>query len=265
MIYLNNAATSFPKPECVINAVSKSLWDPPVTLRSSSSSAPKGDDALADCRKLIASFLGIRSSDRVVITPGCTYAANQALMGMDWQSGDRIIISGLEHHAISRPVRRLSQEKNITFDVSPYRLGQPFDLEWFEKKLVNNQVKLVACSMVSNVTGEILPFKEIVSLAHFHGALCMLDAAQAAGVVEIDVEKIGCDLLIVPGHKGLMGPTGIGALYVGRNVDLSVMVEGGTGKDSGKHEMSQSVPSSFETGTHNVCAAVGLTAGILKE
>ncbi len=262
MIYLNNAATTWPKPDIVYDTIYEAVRNPFATLRSSSPDAPRGEDALGFFRKEISSFFNISDPGSLVFTPGCTYSLNMAVSGLPWKNGDRVLISALEHHAVSRPVRKLVRERGGSIHISPYSRGFPMNMTWLEDELKKGGVRLVACTMASNVTGEIVPVKEIVQLAHRYGAWCLVDAAQGAGKLPVNVTELDCDMLAAPGHKGLMGPTGVGILYVKQGIPLHVVFEGGTGGDSGKHAMSDTLPNSFEVGTNNVFAIAGLTAGV---
>lgn len=262
MIYLNNATTTWPKPEPVYQAVDAALRSIDVPNRGTSRGGTPGSTLLEECRREVASFLGIADPSRLVFAPGCTWALNHAVQGFPWSPGDVVLMSAFEHHAVSRPIRKVARERGVRFEVVPGRPGRPIDLEQLEALLRRGRVRLVACMMASNVTGEILPVAEVVALAHRHGALALVDAAQTAGVLPVDVSAIGCDLLAVPGHKGLLGPTGVGCLYVAPHVPLGTFAEGGTGKDSGKHAVSLDLPGCFEVGTHNLPAIAGLAAGV---
>jgi cysteine desulfurase family protein len=262
MIYLNHATTTWPKPETVYRAVDGALRSICVPHRGSTPGEEQGSTLLGECRREVASFLGISDAARLVFTPGCTWALNHAVQGLPWCDGDVALMSAFEHHAVSRPLRKVARERGIRFEVVAGRPGRPIDLEQLEALLRRGRVRLVACMMASNVTGEILPVKEVVGLAHRYGALALVDAAQTAGVFPVDVGAIGCDLLAVPGHKGLLGPPGVGCLYVAPQVRLGTFAEGGTGKDSGKHAVSGELPACFEVGTHNLPAIAGLAAGV---
>ena len=262
MIYCNNAATTWPKPEVVYQTVDSCFREMNSPLRTSSSEGKKCTDLLQSTREKAAQFFGIQDSSNLMFTPGCTYALNQAILGLPWQAGDKIIMSGLEHHAVSRPVRKLAEEKKINFEVVPYKVDQPIDLNFLEEKLKAGGIKLVACTMGSNVTGDLLPVKDVISLARQHGALTLIDAAQAAGILPINIAELGADMLAVAGHKGLLAATGVGVLYIKPGLTLSTLTEGGTGGDSGKHEMTTSVPSRHEIGTHNLLSIASLGAGV---
>ncbi len=262
MHYFNNAATTWPKPDIVYETVDdcfRSLHSP---SRSVSDEGERSTAMMQNCRREVAEFFGIKDPSRLIFTPSCTYALNLAILGLDWHPGDIAVMSGLEHHAVSRPIRKVARERQVDFAVAPYVPGHPVDLDFIEDKLKTGKVKLMAFTMASNVTGEILPTRELADLAHRYGAMFLADAAQSAGVMPIDVEDLKLDMLSLAGHKGLFGPPGVGALYVREGIQLNTLAEGGTGADSGKHEMSGRYPSNYEVGTHNLLAIVGLTAGV---
>ena len=262
MIYLNNAATTWPKPEIVYETVDECFRNLNSPDRTSSEEGERSTATMQNCRIEVADFLGIQDPSRLVFTPSCTYSLNLAILGQDWQPGDKAIMSGLEHHAVSRPIRKLARERGVEFEISPYRKEQPLDLDFIENQLIRGQVKMVACTMASNVSGDIMPAQELGRLCRQYGARYLVDAAQSAGLLPVNVEALNADFLAVAGHKGLFAPPGIGALFVRDGISLATMAEGGTGKDSGKHEMSGHFPSSFEVGTHNLMGIVGMTAGV---
>jgi selenocysteine lyase/cysteine desulfurase len=217
---------------------------------------------LEAARGKIAAFLGVDDPKRLAFVPGCTYACNIALQALEWKAGDRILMSGLEHNAVSRPVRLVSERHKVDFACAPYAPGNPMDLGWVEAELKRGGVRLVAAVMASNVTGEILPYRELRELTRKYGTLLMLDAAQAGGVLPISIRELQPDFCVFAGHKGLYGPTGVGLLYVAPGLEQKLFVVGGTGKDSGKVEMSRKMPDQFEVGTHNAMSLAGLEAGV---
>ena len=139
-------------------------------------------------------------------------------------------MSGLEHHAVSRPIRKLSRERGVEFKISPYTPEKPFDLDWLEEELKTGKVKMVACTMAANVTGDILPSIEIGQLCKKYGVRYLVDAAQSAGVLPVDVKELNADFMTFAGHKGLFGPPGIGGLFVRDGIVLDTLAEGGTVK-----------------------------------
>lgn len=258
-IYLNNAATTWPKPEVVYEAVNRALRAAGSLGRTAGTNV---ETPLEAARGKIAGFLGVDDPRRLAFVPGCTYACNIALQALEWKAGDRILMSGLEHNAVSRPVRLVSERHKVDFACAPYAPGTPMDLGWVEAELKRGGVRLVAAVMASNVTGEILPYRELRELTRKHGALLMLDAAQAGGVLPISIRELQPDFCVFAGHKGLYGPTGVGLLYVAPGLEQKLFVVGGTGKDSGKVEMSRKMPDQFEVGTHNAMSLAGLEAGV---
>lgn len=261
VIYFNNATTTWPKPEGVYEAADRCLRTQSSPLRGSSREDCSSSPLLEKARRELAEFFGLPDPSRLVFTPGCTYALNTAVLGLPWQPGDVALMGGLEHHAVSRPIRKAAREKGIRFEIAPYRPGRPIDLDWLEKTLKKGGVRLVACTMASNVTGDLFPVEEVTRLARRHGALSLVDGAQAGGVLPIRLPALGADLAAFAGHKGLFAPPGVGILYVGPDLVLNTLAEGGTGKDSGKHEMNLQHPVSHEVGTHNLAAIVGCAAG----
>ena len=258
-VYLNNAATSWPKPEPVVRAMDACMRGAGSAMRQAGG---EGARVMNACRDRLAELLDAPEPGRFVLLPGCTYALNLALFGLPWREGDGVVISGLEHHAVSRPARKLAARRGVRLGIAPYAPGRPFDLDWLETTLRAGGVRLVAVTAASNITGEVLPVREIVGLAHEHGALALVDAAQAAGLMPLSIREIGCDMLAFAGHKGLLGPLGVGGLWLRPGLTLDTLAEGGTGGDSGKHELSGSCPSTYEVGSHNLPAIAGLEAGV---
>ncbi|QDU62598.1 putative cysteine desulfurase [Planctomycetes bacterium Pan216] len=262
MIYFNNAATTWPKPESVYDVVSKVMRSVESPGRSTSRESRRGAFDVEIARQRVASFLGIPDASRLVLTPGCTYSLNLAIQGLPWKRGDVALLTGLEHHAVSRPIRKMAEERGIRFVVVPYAPGKPVDLDFIEETLRHHRCRLVACTCASNVTGELLPYGAVAQIAREHGVTSLIDASQVAGVLPVDVAKLGADMVAFAGHKSLMGPMGVGGLYVRPELQLRTLVEGGTGKDSGKHAMSGRYPANFEVGTLNFPSIAGLAEGV---
>jgi cysteine desulfurase family protein len=261
-IYLNNAATTWPKPEIVYQTVDDCFRHLASPGRSAGASGSEGAAIMQAARQEVSAFFNLPDPLQLVFMPSCTYALNLAILCQDWQAGDEIVMSSMEHHAVSRPVRKVGRDHGVRFFCAPYQPTQPFDLNFLEQRLRGGKVKLVACSMASNLTGDIMPVQEIGRLCRQYDARFLVDAAQAAGLLAVDVQAIHADFLAFAGHKGLFGPPGIGGLYVAAGITLRTLAEGGTGKDSGTHEMSGRFPSNFEVGTHNLLGICGVTAGV---
>lgn len=246
MIHLNNAGTSWPKPPGVLEAAARTLAEPP--------------DAglLETAAREISAFLGIADPSRLLFTPGCTAALDLAIRDLPWREGDRALMSGWEHHALARPLHQVRRQRGVGVAVLP---GRPVDLEAAERELRKGAVRLVACTMACNVTGERLPVKELADLAHRHGALMLVDAAQAVGVLPVDVAALGADLLAFAGHKGPLGPQGVGALYAAPGV----RIEGPAAACEPGGEacaLTSSFPGYCDAGSANLAAIAGLLEGI---
>ena len=260
MIYLDNAATSFPKPELVYQTMDSfartRLANPG---RAGHRMAVEAENALDNARHTLNRFFQGESPDRWVFTLNCTDALNMAIKGVV-KPGDHVITSDLEHNSISRPLRALEKAGVITLTRLESHDGylDPEDLH----RALTGRTTLVALTHAANVLGTVQPIDLIAPLVREAGALFLLDAAQSVGVIPINLKESAIDLLAFPGHKALYGPTGTGALYVGSRATLRPWREGGTGGDS-KHEVQPSeLPHLMEGGTPNVLGVAALAAGV---
>lgn len=260
MIYLDNAATSFPKPENVYKAVDKCLREYGANPgRSGHKLALKAGRAIYETRELICDLLNINNPMQVIFTSNATDSLNLAIKGI-LKKGDHVITSGMEHNSVIRPIKTLEEigVENTVVGCHEDGLIKIDEL----KKSIKKNTKLIALAHASNVTGTIMPVEEIGKIAKENNILLMVDAAQTAGVYNIDVDKMNIDLLAFPGHKGLMGPQGTGVLYVREGIDLRQMKEGGTGSKSESLLQPQIIPDRYESGTPNTPGIVGMGAGI---
>jgi|SRR5579883_457310 len=261
MIYLDNAATSFPKPERVYAAMDRfarhSLANPG---RSGHKMALESEHALEDARHRLNRFFGGRNPDRWAFTLNCTDALNMAFKGV-LNDGDHVITSDLEHNSVSRPLVALSEAKRITLTRVPADGGGTIDPEAI-RAAITPKTRLIALTHASNVLGTVQPVADVGRIAREYDLLFLVDAAQSAGVLRVDVQEMCIDLLAMPGHKSLLGPTGTGALYVGSRVSIRPWREGGTGGDSLTPTQPTDFPHSIEGGTPNVLGVVGLVAGL---
>jgi cysteine desulfurase / selenocysteine lyase len=260
-IYLDNAATSFPKPEAVYQAMDRfarsSLANPG---RAGHKMALASEHALDDGRHRLNRFFNGRAPERFVFTLNCTDALNMAFKGV-LQAGDHVITSDLEHNSISRPLRAMELAGHITLTRLKADGGgtlSPDDI----RAAITPRTRLVAVGHASNVIGTIQPVTEIGQVARERDVLFLVDCAQTAGVVPVDIQAMQIDLLAFPGHKGLLGPTGTGALYVSPRVKIKEWREGGTGGDSSSETQPKEFPYYLEGGTPNVVGVAGLSAGI---
>ncbi len=262
MIYLDNAATSFPKPETVYQALDQfartSLANPG---RAGHRMAVAAEQSIGDARHALNQFFGGDALERWIFTLNCTDGLNLAIKGIIRQ-GDHVITTDLEHNSISRPLVALQKAGVISLTRVASAEGY-IDPEAI-KKAITPQTALVAMTHASNVLGTVQPIEEIARVVRDFGALFLVDAAQSAGVVAIDLKATPIDFLAFPGHKAMYGPTGTGVLYVGPRADGKIRAwrEGGTGGDSASPTQPDVFPHLLEGGTPNVLGIVGLTAGL---
>jgi len=260
MIYLDNAATSWPKPESVYQTMNE-------FLRSKGGNPGRGGHSLAlaaskmieETRLLIARLINAPEKDRVIFTINCTDSLNLGLKGL-LKRGDQVITSCIEHNSMVRPLRKLEQQgvKVVRLPLSSDGFVSPQDVE----KAITKKTKMVAMNHASNVTGVIQPIAGYGLITRRHNLIFMVDAAQTAGKYPLDVQADNVDLLAFSGHKGLLGPPGTGVLYVGERVDLDSLREGGTGSHSELEEQPTDLPYKFECGTMNTVGITGLCAGL---
>lgn len=262
-IYLDNAATSWPKPESVYSAVDRYQREVGVAAgRGSYRDAEAVERTIAKTRLSICSLIGGESSDRVVFTQNCTDALNLALHGL-LLSGDHVVTSCAEHNSVLRPLDAIRESKGITFTTVDVDSFGCVDVQAIQDAVIP-ETKLIALTHASNVTGFVQPIEQIGRLAKKCGCLFLLDAAQTLGHVPIDVGNCFVDLLAAPGHKGLLAPLGTGLLYVGKGVEeiLQATRQGGTGTQSELPQQPGTLPTKYEAGNLNVPGIVGLAAGV---
>jgi cysteine desulfurase family protein len=261
MTYLDNAATSFPKPEAVYQALDRfartELANPG---RAGHKMALAAERALDDCRHLLNQLFHGESPERFVFTLNCTDALNMAFKGV-LNEGDHVITTDLEHNSVSRPLRKMELDGRITLTRVKADEGGTIDPEAIRKALTP-RTRLIAMTHASNVLGTVQPIADVGRIARGLDLLFLVDAAQTAGVIPIDVQAMHVDLLAFPGHKSLLGPTGTGALYAGPRTAVRAWREGGTGGDSSNETQPREYPYFLEGGTPNVLGVAGLAAGI---
>jgi cysteine desulfurase / selenocysteine lyase len=262
MIYLDNAATSFPKPEAVYQALDQfartSLANPG---RAGHRMAIGAEQALDAARHALNQFFRGAAAERWIFTLNCTDGLNLAIKGIV-RPGDHVVTTDLEHNSISRPLRALEKAGAITLTQVASEAGY-VDPDAI-RRAITPGTSLVAMTHASNVVGTVQPIEAIAPIIRESGALFLVDAAQSAGVVPIDLRETAIDLLAFPGHKALYGPTGTGALYVGPRTDGRIRSwrEGGTGGDSSSPTQPVQLPYALEGGTPNVLGVAGLAAGV---
>lgn len=259
MIYLDNAATSWPKPESVYDAVSESIRLGGNPGRGDSEKAHAAANIIIDTRSALAQLFHISDPTRIVFALNATDAINLGLQGM-LQPGDHVITSQMEHNAVTRPLAYLEDVGVRVTKVSTDPLNG-VDLDEVRSAFCS-ETKLVVMSHASNVTGTLNPIEEIGAICREQGVPFMVDASQSAGAVPIDVVKMNIDLLAFPGHKSLLGPTGTGALYVSETVSPRPIRSGGTGVFSEVRLQPEQLPYYYEAGTQNTVGISGLCAGV---
>ncbi|MFR8003670.1 MAG: aminotransferase class V-fold PLP-dependent enzyme [Hydrogeniiclostridium sp.] len=260
MMYFDNAATTYPKPTTVNQAVERALRlygaNPG---RAGHAMSMRTAEEIYQTRSEIAEFFNAAGPECVVFTPNCTAALNYVIKGI-LKPGDHVVTSNLEHNAVMRPLEKLS-DKGITYtavEVTPGDNDKTVDA--FRKALKPNTA-LVVCTHVSNVWGIRLPVERITALVHQYGIPLCLDAAQSAGVFPIQM-GVSCDYLCIAPHKGLYAPMGTGILITCMEKKLDTLIEGGTGTNSISLEQPETLPDRFESGTVNVPGICGIRAGL---
>lgn len=262
MIYLDNAATTWPKPPSVKRAIYEALTEFGANPgRSGYNFSISTSQQIYKCRETVASFFNAKGPECVAFTLNCTLALNMAIKGI-LKPGDHVIVSNLEHNAVIRPLHALASQR-IAYDIAKvgFTGDQKATVESFER-LIKNNTKLIVCTHASNVWGLVLPIEQIGQLAQKYGLFFVVDVAQSAGIIPIDIQKMNIDFLCGAGHKGLYGPMGTGFLISNNDLPLATIVEGGTGSNSLNPAQPVNLPDRFESGTVNTSGILGLKAGI---
>ncbi len=260
MIYLDNAATTWPKPKEVAESMQEAL-----TLtggnpgRGGHAVALQASRMIFRVREDLAEFFGIDDPTCVIFTPNTTQALNQALFGY-LNPGDHVITSSIEHNAVSRPLWVLAQ-RGVKVTQIPVLPEREFPWQEYEKAF-NKNTKLVVTVHASNVTGTIMPIERIGKIARAKGVLYLLDAAQSAGLFPLDFGRMPFDMLAFPGHKAMLGPQGTGGLILRPKIALRPLIYGGTGSLSESDQQPDFLPDALESGTLNGVGIAGLGAGV---
>lgn len=263
-IYLDQAATSRPKADGVGEAMRTYIDEVCASVnRSTYASATDAALRVLETREQLCALFGFQDPTHVILTPGQTVSLNLVLKGF-LRSGDHALVSSLEHNGVMRPLTQLL-EHGVTFDRIPMRGDDELDLAAAER-MIRPNTRLMLLTHASNVSGTVLPISEAGALCRRHGLSFAVDTAQTAGHVPIDFAALAVDALCVPGHKGLRGPSGIGALLLSPAfaAALEPLVAGGTGSDSSSEEQPRYMPDRFESGTPNLPGIYGLHAALLS-
>ncbi len=259
MIYLDYAATSLHKPYSVYSAVYDAMVHHSANPgRGGHSSSVRAAELIYETREKLCRLFHVTTPERFIFFPNTTWALNTAIKGL-LAHGDHVVVSSMEHNSVMRPLEALKQQGKIAYSVVQADTDGRLTPEAFQKAM-RPHTRLVICTHASNVCGNVYDIQAIAAVAHAQGALCLIDAAQSAGIVDIDASYI--DLLAFPGHKSLYGPQGSGGLYVRPGLELKTLVEGGTGSQSELLAQPAELPDRFEAGTLNVPAIAGLGTAI---
>lgn len=264
-VYLDNAATSFPKPTRVTEEVAR-------CMRHYCGNPGRGSHALSmaaaekifECRCACASFFG-GVPQNVMFCMNATMALNTVIKGF-LRKGDHVLISDMEHNAVLRPIDKLTRMGEITYDVFPTFLNDPQSrasrICTAIARMMRENTRMLICAHMSNICSAVLPLEEIGKLCRARGILLVVDAAQSAGHIPIDMERMCIDALCVPGHKGLLGPQGSGCLILRDGLRMDTLIEGGSGLFSLETAMPEDPPERYEAGTLATPAIAGLLEGI---
>ena len=259
MIYLDNGATSFPKPLSVRQNVDISLKKFSANPgRSGHSLSLRAAKEIFECRKRLKELFNVNSEEEIIFTENCTMALNTVIFGL-LNEGDHVLISSMEHNSVTRPLESLN-DKGVTYSTFDYSYDDNETVDNV-RNLIKPETKLVICTHASNVFGFRFPIERICALCHAYGILFCVDSAQSAGVFDIDVGTNQYDFVCMSGHKSLYGPMGTGVLIL-NNRNLKPLLYGGTGTESVKKSQPEGLPEKFESGTQNMNGISGLKAGV---
>ena len=260
MIYLDNAATTLHKPPQVIEAVAEAMRSAGNPARGAHGSSLQASRTVYGARAKIAALFHCPRPDHVAFTSNVTEALNTAINGLI-RPGDHVISTDLEHNSVLRPLYRLAAERDVALDFVPADRQGNLEYAMFSR-LMRSNTRAIVCTHASNLTGDLVDLKAVGAAAKAGGALLIVDAAQTAGCLPIDMEALGIDVLCFTGHKGLMGPQGTGGLCVREGVEIAPLKVGGTGVQSYSPTQPAEYPTRLEAGTLNAHGIAGLSAAV---
>lgn len=262
MIYLDNAATSYPKAPGVAEGIAWHINNSAGnTGRSSYKASVNNSLMIYETREKLADLLHCSDSSRIIFTNNATHALNMVILG-SIKTGEKILVSPLEHNSVMRPLSYLKQTQNI--EILTYKMNQDFTIDWldFESQLKNNKIDKVITTISSNVTGTILPLEEISKLCSKYKIPLIIDASQYVGYHDLDLSNVEVSAVCFPGHKGLLGPSGTGALWFKEGFEFHALSFGGTGSKSESIFQPDFLPDKYEAGTLNICGIYGLSLAL---
>ncbi|SKB82516.1 cysteine desulfurase family protein [Lachnospiraceae bacterium] len=254
MIYLNNAATSYPKPDIVINSINNALNALP-SGQFRSGGILSDDDLFSECRKKLGLVLGIKDADRIFFSSGSTEGLNQILFGLGFRA-DEYMTTATEHNSVLRPLFNMGSGEPVIISCDENGIVSPENI----RKSLNQNIKALVINHCSNVTGAVQDMEEIGRIAKEYGLRLILDCSQSAGCMEIRIDDWNVSACAFTGHKSLMGVQGTGGFYVKKGIELKPLTYGGTGRDSRviKYEGAYE----YETGTRNAPGIAGLASAL---
>lgn len=259
MIYLNNSATSYPKPESVIDAVTHCLHQSPISY-SRTGIEREPNDAIFACRSKLAKLFQIEDPLNIAFTSSATESLNTAILGLELHDS-QVICTEIEHNSVLRPLNTLARDQVITLEIAGRDKDGDISADSIES-LITPNTKLIAINHCSNVSGEILDIAKIAEVAHRNNALILVDASQSAGIIDIKCTDWQIDILAFTAHKSLYGIQGLGGLYVSPNINLKPLKSGGTGILSEYPYQPDRMPMKLEAGTPNLPGIIALSAGL---
>ena len=259
MIYFDNAATTLRKPDCVVRAVTEAMCSLGNSGRGIHDGALSASRIIYDARAALAELFGAESPERIAFTANSTQALNIAIKGV-LDPGDHVITTALEHNSVLRPLYEL-EDRGAELTILPADSSGNICCEDFERAIRPN-TKAIVTTHGSNLTGNLLDIGRIGAIARKHGLVYIVDASQTAGVFDIDVQKMGIDILCFTGHKGLLGPQGIGGLYVREGIPIRPLLSGGSGVQTYLRSHPPQMPTALEAGTLNGHGIAGLGAAV---
>ena len=261
-IYFDNGSTSWPKARGVAGAMAELLENGAFNInRGNYAGAYEVEGIVLDTREQLARLFGVRDSRHVIFTPGITYSLNYFIKGF-LKPGDHVLVSGLEHNAVMRPLEQM-KGRGVSYDIVPVDTEGNLDADELEG-MVRPETKAVIMTHASNVCGTILPIRKIGEICRRKGLFFAVDTAQSAGTIAVDMEGCGIDFLAFTGHKGLLGPQGIGGFLISGRLDeqMEAYVAGGTGSQSDSLLQPENLPDKYESGTMNLPGIIGLHAAL---
>lgn len=261
-IYFDNGSTSWPKAPKVAEAMADLLTHGAFNInRGNYEGAYEVEATVLDTREQLARLFHAKDSRSVIFTPGITYSLNYFIKGF-LQSGDHVLVSGMEHNAVMRPLKQM-EAIGVTYDVVRTEVDGTIRPEDVERAIKNN-TKAIIMLHASNVCGTIVPIKAIGEICRRHHLFFVVDTAQSAGTIPVNMQECNIDFLAFTGHKGLLGPQGIGGFLISEelNDQMKPYIAGGTGSQSDVLQMPESLPDKYESGTMNLPGIIGLHAAL---